>query len=322
MKRRGVVGGLAAAVLALPAGAQTPATRFFRLGHLAESDASLAITRSATLPELARRGFVEGRNLTVTSRVGDAATLPALAREMVAAAPDAIIAVGPEAMRAARDATGTVPIVMFGTDPVRRGLAASLARPGGNLTGVVILASELDGKRLNLLREAMPAARRFAALMLNPSSMRQASEAELRAVAAQAGLELLFFDAGGPADYPAAFAAMRAARAEGLVIQANTIFNSDAAQLAALAMEAGLATVCEWADMARTGCLLGYGPDRIALRRRVADYVARIFQGAAPSEMPIEAPAIFEFAINLRTARALGVAVPPSILIQADEVIE
>jgi putative ABC transport system substrate-binding protein len=309
-------------VLAAPVAAQTTGERIYRLGQLAPSDASLEITRSATLPELARLGFSEGHNLVIDMRVGDATTLPGLARELLLARVDAIIAIGPDAIRAARDATSTVPIIMFGADPVGQGYAASLARPGGNITGVMILASELDGKRLDLLREAIPAARRVAALMQPSAPGRQTSEQEMRAVAARVGLELLIFDAGGPDEYPNVFAAMRAAGAQGLVIMANALFNRDARPLAALAMEASLPTICEWAEMARDGCLLGYGPDRVALRRRVADYAARIFRGALPGEMPIEAPAIFELAINLRTARALGMTIPPSLLIRAEEVIE
>jgi putative tryptophan/tyrosine transport system substrate-binding protein len=133
---------------------------------------------------------------------------------------------------------------------------------------------------------------------------------------------LLIVDAAGPDDYPAAFAAMRAARAQALVIMAHPRFYGDAARLLALAREAGLATACEWADMAHSGCVLGYGPDRAALRRRLAHYVARIFRGAAPGELPIEQPTVFEFAVNLKTARALGLIIPTSILARADEVIE
>jgi putative ABC transport system substrate-binding protein len=144
----------------------------------------------------------------------------------------------------------------------------------------------------------------------------------MRAVAANAGIELLFFDSSGPDDYPAAFAAMQAAGAQALVLTANPVFFRDAAPLAQLALKAGLPTACEWAEMAQSGCMLGYGPSRSELRGRMAQLVARIFQGAAPGELPIEQPTRFEFAINLNTAGALGVTVPRSILVRADEVIE
>jgi putative ABC transport system substrate-binding protein len=297
--------------------------KVYRLGELGTAT-SLGITRAETLPELAKLGFSEGRNLFVDERAGDApATLPALARELLLGKPDAIIAIGHDAIRAMRDATHAVPIVMFGTPP-EGDFAGSLARPVGNVTGVVILATLLDGKRLDLLHEAVPAARRVAALTLPPpwSSTREDSVQAMRAVAANAEAELLVFDAAGPDDYAAAFAAMRSAGAEALVIGPNPYFNRDAGLLARHALAAGLPTICEWDDMAKSGCLLGYGPDRVELRRRVAHYVARIFHGVAPGELPIETPTRFVLAINLKTAEALGLTILPSLLARADEVIE
>jgi putative ABC transport system substrate-binding protein len=309
-------------MLACPLGASTAAERIYRLGELAVSAGSLEITRSVTLPELARLGFDEGRNLILEERAGDAAAMPGLARELLLTKPDVIMAIGADAIRAATEATTEVPIVMFGASPVGKGLAASLARPGGNVTGVVILATELDGKRLDLLRETVPQARRIAALLLPSAPLRQASEREMREVAASTGVELLPFDAGGPEDYPAAFAAMRAAGAQAVVVMAHQAFNRDAALIAGLALEAGLPTVCEWAEMAQTGCLLGYGPSRTKLRRRTAHLVAQILRGAPPGDLPIEQPTHYEFAVNLKTAKALGLTVPQSILGRADEVIE
>ena len=176
-------------------------------------------TQGAMLQELAELGFSEGRNLVLDRRVGDAVALPDLARELVLAKPDAIYVSGTDALRAASAATNTVPIVQFGPDPVRLGLAKSLSRPGGNVTGVAILGAELDGKRLDLLHQAVPRARRVAALLW-PWGARQASEQEMRAVAAHADVELLVFDAAEPDDYEAAFAKMRAAGAQALVVWA------------------------------------------------------------------------------------------------------
>ena len=144
----------------------------------------------------------------------------------------------------------------------------------------------------------------------------------IRKAAAGIGVELLAFTVATPADYPTAFAAMQAAGAQALVISATSEFQRDAKQLAALALEARLPTVCEWAEMAHTGCLLGYGPSRTALRLRMADQIARIFRGVAPGDIAIERPTVFEFAINLKTAKALRLTVPPSLLARADEVIE
>ena len=309
-------------VLAWPIAVSIAGEKVYRLGELAPSAASLEITRNVTLPALAKLGFEKGRNLILEERAGDAAAMPELARELLRTNPDAIIAIGADAIRAASEATSAVPIVMFGASPVGKGLATSLARPGGNVTGVVILATELDGKRLDLLHEAVPAARRIAALMLPTAPLRQASEREMRKVAASIGVELLPFDAGEPEEYPAVFAAMQAAGAQALLVMAHSSFNRDAALLARLALGTGLPTVCEWAEMAQAGCLLGYGPSRAELRRRTAHFVARIFQGAAPSDLPIEQPTRYEFAINLKTAKALDLVVLQSILARADELIE
>ncbi len=304
-----------------PARAQSP-ERVYRLGHLAMTEEAVTSVRLYLLPELARLGFVEGRNLVFDARTGAVGDLPGLMRELLAARPDAIVTIGP-ATRVAGAATRTVPIVSSGSDPVELGLAASLARPGGNVTGITLLVWELDAKRLDLLREAVPGRRRVAVLFPSTSPNRQASEREMRGVAASVGIDLLDFTVAAAVDYPAAFAAMRAAGAQALVIGAAPQFSAgDMPILAALALEARLPTICEWARNVRDGCLLGYGPDFAALRRRMADQVARIFRGAAPRDIPIELPTLFEFAVNLKVAKALGLTLPPAIIARADEVIE
>ena len=301
----------------MPVRAQTPG-RIYRLGHLANAADSEAFTRQITLPELARLGFVEGRNLAFDARVGEPDALPGLMRELLAGQPDAVVAVGP-AIAPAGAATRSVPVVTFGFDPIELGLAASYARPGGNVTGVVILVAELEAKRLSILLEAVPDHRRVAALV---PARNGANEAALRKAAAGLGVELLVIPAAAPSDYPAAFAAMRAQGAQALVIGATPQFQRDGRQLAGLALEARLPTVCEWADMAHGGCLIGYGPSRIALRKRMADQIAQIFRGAAPGDIPIERPTVFEFALNLKIAKSLDLIVPPALLTRADEVIE
>jgi len=319
MRRRNFIAGLAGTV-AFPfaARAQTP-NRVYSLAHLATSSDSEAFTRQTTLPELARLGFVEGRNLVFNARVGEPDLMPALMRELLAGQPDAVIALGPLELRAAGAATRIVPIVSFGVDPTELGLAASYARPGGNVTGVVISAEELEGKRLSILLEAIPDRRRVAALVAAPS---EANEAALRKAAAGLGVELLVFPAAAPSDYPAAFAAMRAQDAQALIIAANTQFFRDRSRLAGLALEARLPTVCEWAEMAHAGCLIGYGPSRIALRKRMADQIAQIFRGVPPGDIPIEQPTAFEFSLNLKIAKSLDLIVPSVVLTRADEVIE
>jgi putative ABC transport system substrate-binding protein len=319
MWRRKFILGLAGTVaFPLAARAQTP-NRIYRLGHLARSADSEAFTRQTTLPELAKLGFVEGRNLVFDARVGEPDSMPALMRELLAGQPDAVVAIGPDELRAAGAATRIVPIISFGVDPIEFGLAASHARPGGNVTGVVILADDLEGKRLSLLLEAMPDRRRVAALV---ATTRESNEAAVRKAAAGLGVELLVFLAPAPSDYPAAFAAMQAQGAQALIIAANPGFFRDRSQLAGLALEARLPTVCEWAEMAQAGCLIGYGPSRIALRKRMADQIAQIFRGVPPGDIPIEQPTAFEFSLNLKIAKSLNLIVPSVVLTRADEVIE
>jgi putative ABC transport system substrate-binding protein len=308
--------------LVVSTAAHAAGERVFRLAEIALASTSLEITRAETLPELARLGFQEGRNLVMDEHAGDASAMEHLVQEILAAKPDAIFAIGPDAIRAAATATKTVPIVTFGNDPVARGFAASFAHPGGNVTGVVILTEELDGKRLDLLLEAVPTARRVAALMLPSLPYRQALETKIGAVAKSRGIELVTLDAASADDYPAAFAAMRAADVQALLVTANPAFNRDAAELARRAAEVRIPSMCEWAENARAGCLLAYGPSRSELRRRVAHFVASIFRGIAPGELPIETPSRFEFAINLQTAQTLGLTIAPAVLAQADEVIE
>lgn len=313
---------LALSLFAAPSSAQTSGDRTYRLGHIAPSRLSLDFTRQATMPELAKLGFAEGRNLAVIERQGDGAALPRLVQEVLQAKPDAIVAIGPEAVRAVSAATKTVPIVGFGPDVMFLGIAASQSRPGGNVTGLVIMAPQLDAKRLELLKQAMPAARRISALLMPSTPQRQGSEIAMRSFAANAGIALQVLDAGQPDQYAPAFAKMREAGAEAVVITANATFYRDGRQLAALANEAKLPSICEWADMVEMGCMLGYGPSRTELRRRLAHYVAQIFRGTSPGDLPVEMPTHFELAINMKIARMLGVTIAADLQARADYVVE
>jgi putative tryptophan/tyrosine transport system substrate-binding protein len=304
------------------ASAQEPG-RVYRIAVISPAEAAVGMFRNFQLPELARLGFVAGRNLTLTTHFGPPALMPELARQAIATKPDVVVAVSTVAILAVKEASSTVPIVMsfIGEDPIAKGLAVSLARPGGSATGVAMMAAQLDSKRAALLHEFVPAARRIAILTGRPPRHAEGAE-EAQRVARELGLETDVFFADEPADYVEAFAGMRMARSEALVIISAPDFFRDAALLSRLALEAGLPTVCEWASMARDGCLIGYGPNFADLWRRPADYVARILRGAKPGELPIEQPTLFEFAVNLKTAKALGLTVPPSILARADELIE
>ena len=298
------------------------AERVFRVASLARTEDSLLIARRS-LRELARLGFREGENLIVEERAGDPSELPEIMKTMLDKQPDAIIALGGEAIRAARESTSSVPIVMFGgPNPVDMGYVASLARPGGNLTGVVILGTELDGKRVDLLHEAVPAMQRIAGLFVPGSPGRQPSEYQMRSVAARIGMDFVSFEAAGPDEYPRAFAGMRSAGVQGVAVMATPLFYRDGAQLAALALQTGVPSVCEWAEMAQVGLSTGLrsGARRTAKASRPSP--GANIRGMAAGELPIEQPTHYELGINLRTAKALSLTVPQSLLIRADEVIE
>jgi putative tryptophan/tyrosine transport system substrate-binding protein len=301
MRRRDLLLGAAfVSLLSTPALAQTP-ERVWRVGLLPPNQFGALNFRRLNLPELARLGFVEGRNLSVQVFSADDVydRLPA------------------------RAATSTIPIVMAygGEDPVAAGWAESYPRPGGNITGVVLLSPELDGKRLHLLHDTFPARRRIAVLFHNRSRNTPTDRA-IQAVAEKAGIEIQSFYTPGPEGYEATFNAIRSSGADALLIASSSIFASDAARRAELALKAGLPTICEWRDMAGKGCLIAYGVDRAALQKRVADFVARILRGMPAAELPIEDPTTFELSINLKTAKTLGIDIPAQLLALADEVIE
>jgi putative ABC transport system substrate-binding protein len=304
-------------VLTVCAGAAVaqPAERQYRLAILSPVGSAYTLL----VQELAKRGFSEGANLTIDFRTGSPEELPRLAGEIVSAKPDAIVAVS-TALGAAGKVTDRVPIIAFGPDPVALNFADSLAHPGRNVTGVTILA-DLDGKRLQLIDEAVPGRR--IAVLLHPAA--QGIDQTRQAIAASAkqmGAKPLVLEASKAVDYPAAFEAMRRAGVGSLVISANAWFFGDREVLGRLAEEAGLATVCEWGDMARSVCTMGYGPRRVDLYARLADIVAQVLRGSSPAKIPIEQPTTVELVINLKAAKALGLNIPQSLLARADEVIE
>src|SRR5918993_1423704 len=318
---------LAVLWFSVPVMAQAP-EKVWRVGVLTPSQSGERTIRQFTLPELAKLGFEEGRNLAYQVFSADDVPnrLAALAIELVATKPDVLTAVGPSSIRAAHKATSTIPIVMSfgGEDPVAAGWAQSYAHPGKNVTGVVMLSPELDGKRFHVLHEAFPTRRRVAVLFhtLAKNVPDDRFTRHVQAAARSSGVELLTFYASGGADYESAFAAIAAAHPDALQIGSSSVFTNDAGHLAELAIRAKLPTVCDWPDSARKGCLLGYGPNPADLRRRTADFVARILRGTPAGELPIEDPTSFELVVNLKTARALGIELPPLLLAQADEVIE
>ncbi len=276
--------------------------------------------------ELRRLGWVEGRNLTVDRRGagGEQERLPALAAELVALKPDLIVAVAPQPTRAAKDAAGTIPIVMVAVaDPVSVGLVQSLARPGGTITGFTTLVpGGFGSKLLELLTQALPGATRIAALV-NPRNdvAMKLFKAEVPPAAARLGVQLQVIEVWSPNQLEPAIDAAVRERAEGLLVFGDPLFHNPPGRVPGLAARAGLPAIYLVREVTRAGGLMSYGPDFEDMFRRAAGYVDRILKGAKPSDLPIEQPTKFELVVNLKTATALGRTIPQSLLQRADEVI-
>jgi len=297
------------------------AERIWRMGVLTPVEDN--VVRSVILPYLATRGFVEGRNLVVDFRIGTEEQLPELAQALVGDKPDAIIAISDWALHPARAATSIIPIVAapMGADPVLAGVAESWAHPGGNVTGVSLIAPELEIKRLSLLREVLPSVHRIAVLS-NHRKVVEAGLLPLRKAAAEVGLELVEIWVESPTEYATAFDRMRGVGAEAVVIVPTPESYRDTELLAALAAKTRLPAIGGSRESAQRGLLIGYGPSLRELGRQAAGYVERILNGAQAGELPFQGPTHLDFSINMRTAKALGLTVPPSLLVGADEVIE
>lgn len=267
-------------------------------------------------------GYVEGQTITFEVRTADnnLGRLPALAAELVQSKVDIIVAVSPPAIRAAKQVTSTIPIVMGfwgGEGLIESGIVAGFARPGGNVTGVYMLAAELDAKRFELLLEALPDARKVAVLnrgnAMPFTAVRQAARA--------AAIQLHVTDPPGLEGYDSVFDIMVKARVDALLVPSFPRFYFEHQLIIEAAAKRRIPAMYEWGEIARDGGLMAYGPVFVELKRRVAIYVDRILKGAIPGDLPIEQPTRFEFVVNLRTAKALGITIPESILTRADEVI-
>jgi putative tryptophan/tyrosine transport system substrate-binding protein len=312
-------------VSATPAAAQTAAAAP-RVAILCVPSCS-GITFDALLDELRNLGWVEGKTIALERKESGARLdqLPALAADLVRSKPDLIVAFTPQAVRAVKDATADIPIVMlFVADPVGVGLASSLAHPGGNLTGVATLVpGAFIGKMLEVLRELLPAAKRVAAF-LNPSSetLRLLFPREAPPAAAKLGFQLDVVNVSAAEEIPAAVAAAKAAGADALWIVGDPIFHSPPNRVPDLALGARLPSIYLVRNLVQAGGLISYGPDFPGEARRGAHYVDRILKGTKPADLPIEQPAKYLLAVNLKTAKSLGVEIPLSILARADEVFE
>jgi putative ABC transport system substrate-binding protein len=278
---------------------------------------------------LIESGYAEGQSVTVHYRwaEGNPERFPALAAELVMLKVHVIVTAGGTlAAIAAKRATATIPIVFTAVgDPVEEGLVANLARPGGNVTGFSVTLPDLIGKFLELIKEAVPGASRVA-LLLKPDAMPdRAREARLKQADASAralGVKLLVFEAREREDFSAVFSDMSKARADALVVWPTPLFQLERRRLSDLAAEHRLPAVFPFKNYVEAGGLMSYGPNPPDLSRRAAIYIGKILKGTKPSDLPVEQPTKFELVINLKTANALGIVFPPSLLARADEVIE
>jgi putative ABC transport system substrate-binding protein len=324
MNRRAFIAAVAGSVLARPsAGAAQQAGRVYRVGVLSPGSPSTGI--AAFAPEIRRLGWVPGQNLIIEQRYarGDLARLPALAAELVGLKVDVIL-VSSLAIPAARAATRTIPTVMVFAvdDPVEAGWVASLARPGGNLTGVTLHAPELTGKRLELLKVVLPGMRRVGVLAWpRPGGPGQVRAAE--AAARSMSLQTHVVEVRESSQYESAFETLRRDGADALLVLASSAFFAERQRIADLAIQRRLPLIAPFREVAEAGGLMAYAPSIIELwAQRVPIYVDRILKGARPADLPIEQPTTYELIVNLKTAKALGLTMPESVLLRADQVLE
>jgi putative tryptophan/tyrosine transport system substrate-binding protein len=322
----GVAGlGLLAGCGRLPGQAAPPA-KVLRIGWLSFDPAVQSLARQESFRQGLRDfGYDEAQPILIEPRYADGliARLPTLAAELVQLPVDILVAAGGPTALAARDATSTIPIVMvFERDPVAEGLVASFARPGGNVTGLTIISRQLGPKRLELLHDALPGVSRVAFLWDRVISTEPMTTLELvEGPAQRLGLQLQSLEVREPGDLDAAFEAASRERAEAVAI-ASPIAAGQRSRVLALASQYRLPVIYNTGEFVREGGLMSYSTNRPAQYRRAAYYVDRILKGTKPADLPVEQPTIFEFVVNLKTARALGITFPPDILLQVTEVIE
>ncbi len=319
---------VAISILSVPPAADAQAAgAIHRIGYLGPASASSVSHLVEALRQgLRDLGWVEGQNLVIEYRfaAGRSERLPDLAAELVRLKADVIVAGGNPAVLAAKKATGTIPIVMVAAaDPVGEGLVASLARPGGNVTGLDMTAGlEILAKRLELLKETVPTVRRVAVLS-NPASPGVASAIEhVKGAARSLGVQLQLLEARGPNEFDAAFGAMAKERTGALLVVADPLFYLHRVLLADLGAKNRLPSAYSSREHVEAGGLMSYGANLPDLSRRAATFVDKILKGVKPADLPVDQPTKFELVINLKVAKALGLTIPQSIRVRADQVIE
>jgi putative ABC transport system substrate-binding protein len=305
--------------------AQQP-TKVPRIGFLFALSPSLVSARIEAFRQGMRElGYVEGKNIVIEWRFAEDKPdrLPTLATELVRLKVDIIVTAGPSATRSAKEATVTIPIVMaFDDDPVGSGFVASLARPGGNITGLSALAPEISGKQLELLKEIVPTLSRVAVLgsSTHPGTAQSLKEMELAARAFK--VQLQYLNVLDPKDIETAFGSARKGVVDAVLVLSSPILLSQRAQLAELAVKSRLPVIHANTEYVEAGGLMVYGTNFPDLFRRAATYVDKILKGAKPADLPVEQPKKFEFVINLKAARQIGLTIPPNVLARADRVIK
>jgi putative ABC transport system substrate-binding protein len=324
MKRREFIAALGSAAVAWPHAARAQQARqLSRIGILSSASAVSPI-EAAVLQGLREFGYTEGQNLIVEYKGsgGKPGRLAGLAAELTAAKVDVIFAGGSEATQAAQRETKIIPIVMTSTNPVALGFVSSLARPGGNITGLSLLGPEASGKRLELLRELIPGIGKVAVFWNPHDPGAQYSLKETQAAAEKLAIGLQILETRDVDAFDTAYLAAASAAAEAVILLPAPLMTRNAARIADRALKSRLPTMYYAADSVKAGALLSYGPSLIAIYRRAAYFIDRILKGASPADLPVEQPTKFELVINLKTAKALGITVPPALLARADEVIE
>ena len=308
--------------------AAQPPEKVPRVGYISPGSSSdpMRLRRFEAFREgLRELGYVEGQNIVLEPRwaEGQYARYPALAADLVRLKVGLIVTVGGAATKAAKQVTRTIPIVMSTVvDPVGSALVPSLARPGGNLTGTSIMATDLIGKQFELLREVLPKVPRIA-LLWNPDNPSHASVISHGKTAARSlGIQLQLVEARDPQEIDRAFAAMTREQARAVVVLPDAIFTNQMRQIAELAVQRHLPSIYGVSENAEDGGLMVYGTNFLDLERRAATFVDKILKGARPGDLPVEQPTKFEFVINLKTAKALGLTIPQTLLQRADQVIE
>ncbi len=294
-----------------------------RIGYLTAGPLSAQSARIEAFRQgLRELGYVEGKNIVIELRFGEGKSerVPALAAELVRLKVDIIVSAGPTVTRAAKEATATIPIVMAqDTDPVGNGFVASLARPGGNITGLSTLYPEISGKQLELLREIVPRLSRVAVLGSSTEPANTQSLREVELAAGAFGVKLQYLDVLDRKDIETAFRAASKGRADAVLVLAGAVFSPQRTQIADLAAKSRLPAI---GVATEAGGLMTYGVSFNDLYRRAATYVDKILKGAKPADLPVEQPTKFEFIINLQAAKQIGLTIPPNVLARADKVIK